>query len=540
MLRRIDEGAALAPRDLWPERVYNSPELLYPSELNLSVELIDRHLPARARHTAIVAPDGRLTYAELAVDVSRTSHALRQIGVGPGDRVLLRLANGTRLAAVWLAVQRLGAIAVTTWPSLRSRELRAIIDDAQPTASVVDADLADGLRRVDATALHPLRVLTAGGTCGDWAHAISLDQLARDAPLRIDPVWRPRDAVAVIVYTADAESVLPKGACYSAADLLATADTYARHVLNVTPDDVVGGPASPAFAFGLGAMLVFPLRAGATTVLSTGFDPDTLAGSIGSERLTLLFGTATSYRLLLRAPNFDHADVRSLRLAISSGEPLDAAIAVEWRRRTGMELLDGFGTTEMAHIFLSQRPGDCGSSTLGRAVPGYDVRVVDDAFVDVPVGVAGRLVVRGPTGCRYWRREDAQRRYVQHGWNVTGDWCVRDGGIRFLGRRDDLIVSAGYNISAPEIEAVLHEHPMVAEAAVVPSPDPTRGSVATALVVLRAAAAREGVELALFEHVRDALAGYKCPRRLEIVDTLPRDATGALDRAALTRHASHG
>ncbi len=529
---RIDEAAALPPRDLWPVRKCNLPELRYAAEMNLSVELLDRHLPTRACQPAVVSLDGRLTYADLADRVSRVGHALRQVGVGTGDRVLIRLPIGARLATAWLAVQRLGGIAVMTVSSLRTRELAAIIADAEPAACIVAADLTAHLLDACPTK-DPPRVLVAGVTTAA-APLVSLDRMLVDAPAHLEPVGRPADAVAVIAYTADAEAVAPKGACHSIADLLATADTYAHRVLKIGPEDVIGGPTSPAFAFGLGAKLVFPLHAGAATVLVENFDAEALSASIGRERITLLFGTATTYRLLLRAPDFDrHTDFRSLRLAISSAERLDADLAVDWKRRTGVELLDGFGTTEMAHMFLSQRAGEGGSGHLGTAVPGYDVRVVDDGFVDAAAGVAGRLIVRGPTGCRYWRRPEAQRRYVQRGWNVTGDVCVRGDGLRFVARYDDLIISAGYNISAAEVEAVLREHPAVADAAVVSAPDSTRGAVPRAIVVLRANVARDGLELAILQHVRDSLAGYKCPRRLDIVGALPRDSTGAIDRAAL-------
>jgi 2-aminobenzoate-CoA ligase len=519
---RIDEAIALPPRELWPERACDLPHVRYSTDLNLSVELVDRHLPACADHCAVVAPDRRLTYAELSARIAHAGHRLRHAGARAGDRVLIRLPNGAALVTAWLAVQRIGAIAVTTSASLRARELAAIIDDAEPSVSITASHVATELWRACASATRAPRVLLE-------------DELQpADAPDQLDPVARPRDAVAVIIYTADAESALPKGACHSAADLLATADTYSKLVLGAGPDDVFGGPASPAFAFGLGAMLVFPLRAGATTVLSDGFDADAQATAIGREGVTLYFGTATTYRLLLRAPDFDrHADLRSLRVAISSGEQLEVELAIEWRRRTSLDLLDGFGTTEMAHMFLAQWPRDCGSGRLGEAVPGYDVRVVDDRFTDVEAGAPGRLIVRGPTGCRYWRRIEAQRRYVQRGWNVTGDWCVRHEGLRFRGRRDNLIVSAGYNVSAPEVEAVLREHPAIADVAVVSAPDPIRGSVPKAVVVLRDQAARDGIELALLQHVRDTLAGYKCPRRLEIARELPRDGSGAIDRLAL-------
>jgi 2-aminobenzoate-CoA ligase len=532
---RIHEDAAIAPRELWPDRVYTLPELRLTAESNLSVELVDRHLPSRAGHTAIVAPDGRVTFAQLAEQVARLGHALGRLGVRPGDRIVIRLPNGAKLASAWLAVQRVGAIAVTTSPALRAREFGAIVADAEPAACIVASDLADAalLRACEAVA-NPPRVALWGEATRDVERAVSLDQLIRDAPDRLDPVGRPPDSVAVILYTADAESAAPKGACHSIGDVLATAKTYARCVLDLGPDDVVGGAAGLAFAFGLGAMLVFPLHAGATSVLSDGFDADALCASLGRERITLLFGTATTYRLLLRVPGFDRrTDWRSLRLAISSAEPLDAALAAEWHGRTGVELLDGFGTTEMAHMVLSQRPGECGSGRLGSAVPGYEVRLVDAAFNDVAEGESGRLVVRGPTGCRYWRRADRQRQHVQRGWNVTGDWCARDRGLRFAGRRDRLIVSAGYNISPVEVEAVLREHAAVAGALVVAAPDPVRGVVPKALVVPRPNVGRVGLDLAIMQHVRDALAGYKCPRQLAFVDALPRAGGGDVERGAL-------
>lgn len=504
------------------------------ADANLSVELIDRHLPTRSDRLAVIARDGRLTYQQLAEQVARVGHALSKLGVGQGDRVLIRLPNGARFATAWLAVERVGAVVVATSPALRARELRAIIADAEPSACLVDADLTGDLLQALETNTDPPPVAVWGTTGLESGRVVCLDQLIREAPSHLDPCGRPTDSVAVILYTADAESIEPKGACHSIRDLRASADAYASRVLGLRADDVVGGPISAAFAFGLGAMLVFPLRAGATTVLSDGFDASELSASIERERITAIFGTATAYRLLVRAPDFDRrTNFSSLRVAISSGEPLEPELALDWKRRTGVELLDGFGTTEMAHMILSQRPGECGSGRLGLAVPGYEVRVVDDAFNDVREGEVGRLVVRGPTGCRYWRRPDRQRKYVQHGWNVTGDFCELDRGLRFAGRRDRLIVSAGYNISPIEIEAVLREHPAVADALVVPAPDPARGLVPKALVVTRAHVPRAGLEIAVLQFVRDRLAGYKCPRQLEFVEALPGDRRPGLERVSL-------
>ncbi len=349
MLRRIDQAEALPPPELWPARLGIDRRA---APMNLAVELVDRHLPARAHHTAIVASDGRLTYGQLAERAAQASHVLSRAGIDPGDRVLIRLPNSTTLAVVWLAAARLGAISVITSTALRTRELEAIVTDAEPAACVVAANLAlDLVPACDAAPLPP-RLVVAGQNDRPLPGAISLAESAASAPTTFKPVARPPDAIAAIVYAADAASTTPKGACYSVADMLVAADRYARQFLDLTAADVVGGPATPAFAFGLGAMLVFPLRAGAASVLDDGFDAERLLSAAGRERVTLLFATATAYRLLLRLPYLDRLrESASLRLAVSSGERLDADTAVEWQRRTGIELLDAFGTTEMAMSF---------------------------------------------------------------------------------------------------------------------------------------------------------------------------------------------
>lgn len=505
----LDEAHALPPVDTWPDRSAAG-RLGYPETLNLSVELVDRHLPALANKTALVAPDGTLTYGELAARVNRIAHVLEHTGVGPGDRVLLRMANSAALAAAWLAVQRAGAIAIATFSMLRARELDQLIADAEPAAVIVDPDLASEVARTSAA---------------DVSAVIDdLDERAARAPSTFAPSVRPRDAIATIIYTADPGGAAPRGACHSSADLLATADAYARHVLQTTRGDVFGGTPPLAFAYGLGALLLFPLRFGATATLTTGFDAAALAESIGRDRVSLLFGTPTSYKLLMRVPDFEHRTTfDALRIAVASGEPLDAAVAEEWHARTNVPLVDGFGTTEMAHIFLSQTPAAPEAGTLGRPVPGYDVRVMDADGRDVAPGETGRLIARGPTGCRYWRRPDAQRRTVREGWTMTGDLvtCGEDGALRFAGRADNLIVSAGYNVSGAEVARVLREHAAVADARVTGAPDPVRGTVPVAQVVLKPSARPDGLTMALQQFLQRELAPYKVPRRYEIVDRLP-------------------
>jgi 2-aminobenzoate-CoA ligase len=309
-------------------------------------------------------------------------------------------------------------------------------------------------------------------------------------------------------------------------DILASADTYARSILACSPADVLAGHLSLGYAYGLGSLLVFPLRFGARVVLDATRSLDDLLDAIQTHRVTIMFGSATSYRLMLRMPYLERRfDLRSLRLCVSAGEALDAETAVEWRSRTGAELIDSFGTTEMCHVFLSQRPGLVVPGTLGEAVPGYEIRIVNEELEDVTAGVPGRLAVHGPTSCRYWRRPAAQHEYVRGGWNITGDICVRDesGHIRYRGRDDNLIVSAGHNISSAEVAQVLREHPAVLDALVSGDSDPIRGAVPKAFVVLKPDAIESaGLTLAIQQHVQRELASYKCPRRMEFVSELPR------------------
>jgi 2-aminobenzoate-CoA ligase len=537
-MRHLDERSALPPEETWPVRQYSA-DAPHPSSINLAVELVDVHVSAgRGDALAIVASDGRLTYRALQNQINCAARVLTNAGVSPGDRVVLRLHNSAALVVLWLAVQRIGAIAVATPAALRAREIATIVKDTEPAAVIAGPGLAGEITAVATwSAPAPAVLVLDPDVPATLTSALAFGPLLAALPpvVEIEAVMRPRDAVASIIYTASL-SIDPKGACHSAADMLASADAYARQVLGTSSTDVVGGTVPVALAYGLGALLVFPLRCGATTTLIAGFTAEALLAAIERERVTLLFSTPTAYRLMLRLPDLERrVDFGSLRLAVSAGEPLDPSIAEAWRRRTGVEMIDSLGTTELFHVFVSQEPGHVATGTIGRVIPGYDVRVLDEHFGRAPVGVPGRLAVRGPTGCRYWRRLDAQRAYVQHGWNLTGDRAVQNerGEFRLLGRDDDLIISAGYNISGPEVEAVIREHVSVADVAVVAAPDPTRGCVPAAFVVLRSDTRRDGMETTLIEHLRNALAAYKCPRRFEFLDALPRVPDGGPDRAVL-------
>jgi 2-aminobenzoate-CoA ligase len=523
---------ALPPRALWPRRIPDrvqdqvslAGDVRRSGTANLSQALVDRHVcDGRADAVAVIAGRRYVTYRSLQAHVNRLSNHLVAAGVAPGDRVVLRLRNDDRSVAAWLAVQRVGAVAVVTPTAARARELAHILNDVEPRACLTDASLAPDLERA---------------MPGLIERPILIDI---DAPIAIEGADVPaRDGVAsgaapglgdlaAISYTSGTE-VDPKGACYFVSDLLAVADAYAGQVLRLSSSDIIGGPLSLSFAFGLGAMLVFPLSAGACSVLLDGFNADTLLHVIASHRITVLCATATTYRMLLRLPDLEsRADFRSLRLAVSSGERLEAETALEWRHRTSVELIDSFGTTEMCHVFLSQRPGAIEPGSLGTPVPGYEVRVVDNDLRDVAAGTPGALAVRGPTGCVYWRRQGAQSRYVRDGWNLTGDVVTRDadGRFWFRGRRDDLIISAGYKVSRAEVERVLRAHPGVEDASVLTEPDPVRGAVPAALIVCRPGTGdRDALARTIQQYLLNELSPYKCPRRLQIVDRIPSLATG--------------
>jgi 2-aminobenzoate-CoA ligase len=530
------------PRELWPTFDYSLPELAYPDTLNVATELVDRHVAeGHGDRTAVVFGDRGISYNELAGLVDRVGSALLALGVRPGHRVLLRLPNCPTFVATWLAVQKIGAVTVATMPMLRARELAYIIDDAEPAVAVVASDLVDELAEGATRATTAVKIISAGRLPDEGPaarHARVHDSLDVLVGSGTGACAHPtgRDDLALIAYTSGSTGT-PKGASHSPANILASADAYAAHVLRPTREDVFGGHPTMAFTYGLGGLLVFPMRFGAATTLLERFTPERLLEEVSRSRVTLLFCAATSYRLVLQIPDLESRfDLRSLRLAVSAGEPLPKPVYEEWVRRTGVEVLDGLGTTEMFQIFVSARPGAVRPGATGQVVPGYDVRVVDDQLHEVPRGTPGLLAVRGPTGCRYWRKPDRQREYVRGGWNIPNDVCVQDeaGYFWYQCRNDDLIICGGYNIAGPEVEGVLLEHPAVLEVAVVASPDAVRGHVPKAFVVLREGhAPSDALAAALQEHAKRQLAPYKYPRRVEFVASLPKTETGKIRRVEL-------
>jgi 2-aminobenzoate-CoA ligase len=521
----------LPPRELWPVMDYAGlPDLDYPPRLNCAVELLDRMAHAgHADRPAIVWDGGRWTYRELAERSSRIAAALRDdLGLVPGNRVLLRGPNSPMMAACWFGVIKAGGIAVATMPLLRARELVTVAEKAQVHLALTDHRLAAELEEARGMTAVIERVV-AWGTEDEG----SLDRLMADKSAAFDAVDTAADDVAMIAFTSGTTGK-PKGAMHFHRDVLAVCDTFSKHVVQPAADDLFCGSPPLAFTFGLGGLLLFPLRAGAATLLIEQPTPPNLLRGIQEHRATVLFTAPVAYRALAdQAADFD---IASLRKCVSAGETLPLPTFEAFEKATGIRIIDGIGSTEMLHIFIGSSGDDIRPGSTGRAVPGYRARVIDDEGNPLPPGSIGRLAVQGPTGCRYLDDPERQRGYVMDGWNLTGDAyrMDEDGYFWYQARTDDMIISAGYNIAGPEVESVLLEHAAVAECAVVGLPDEERGQVVSAFVVLREESnADEAMMKELQEWVKARIAPYKYPRRVEFVDALPRTQTGKLQRFRL-------
>ncbi|WP_327185552.1 AMP-binding protein [Streptomyces sp. NBC_01334] len=518
----------LPPPGHWPDLRFDLPELDYPDRVNCAAELLDHTAPDRpVFHTGSGLS---WTYGELRARVDRIAHLLSgDLGVVPGNRVLLRGPTTPWLAACWLAVLKAGAIAVTVLAQQRPNELRTMCEIARVEHALCDIRAVDDLAKAE---IPGLRITTYGGDAPD-------DLLNRPAPQgRYQAVETASDDVALIAFTSGTTG-RPKGCLHFHRDVLAIADTFSRHILKPLPDDVFAGSPPLGFTFGLGGLLVFPMRAGASSLLLEQAGPRQLLPAIAAHRVTVLFTAPTAYRAMLDdltsmndPPRPDGHDVSSLRRCVSAGENLPAATWRAWHERTGLRLINGIGATELLHIFISAADEHIRPGTTGVPVPGWHARVQDPGGRPVPDGEPGLLAVRGPVGCRYLA-DPRQRQYVRDGWNVTGDTYVReaDGYFRYVARADDMIISAGYNIAGPEVEEALLRHPNVVEAAVVGRPDEQRGQVVVAFAVLRAGARPDAEALRAF--LKEELAPYKCPREFVFLDALPRTATGKLQRFRL-------
>ncbi|WP_439521866.1 AMP-binding protein [Marivita sp.] len=504
----------------------------YPERLNAAVELTDAMVTKGfGDRTALIGNGRRRTYKEMSDWTNRLAHALvDDLGLKPGNRVLIRSANNPAMVACWLAATKAGAVVVNTMPMLRAGELSKIVDKARITHALCDTRLMDEMTSCAEHSAHLTRVVGFDGTSN---HDAELDRLALEKPVTFDAVQTGRDDVALLGFTSGTTGE-PKATMHFHRDLLIIADGYGREVLGVTPDDVFVGSPPLAFTFGLGGLAVFPLRFGAAAALLETASPPNLIEIIQKYRATICFTAPTAYRVMLQAME-DGADLSSLRAAVSAGETLPAPIYEQWKAKTGKPMLDGIGATEMLHIFISNRFDDHRPACTGKPVTGYEARVVDADMRDVKRGDIGRLAVRGPTGCRYLA-DARQSGYVRDGWNITGDsfWMDDDGYLHFAARNDDMIVSAGYNIAGPEVEAALLAHDAVLECAVVGAPDEERGQIVEAHVVLaEGSAPSDETRIALQEHVKAMIAPYKYPRSIHFHASLPKTATGKIQRFVL-------
>ena len=504
----------LPPVEQWPLMPYDLPELRYPERLNCAVSLLDdtvaRLGPDRP---CLLTPAESWTYGELLEHANRIANVLTaDVGVVPGNRVLLRAPNNAYLVACWFAVLKAGAVAVTTMPLLKESELRTIGDIAKIDLSLVDDRFAADL-------------LSA-----DIAPVLTFAELRDRASMReatYSNVDTAADDVALLAFTSGTTG-RPKATMHFHRDVLANADTFSRYVLKPRPDDVFAGSPPLGFTFGLGMSVVFPMHVGASTLLLEKGPPDLLLPALGEYGVTILATAPTAYRAMLG----QGVDLPRLRRCVSAGEPLPEPTWRDWYEATGVRLIDGIGATEMLHIFISAADDDIRPGSTGRPVPGYEARIVDDEGNELPDGELGRLAVRGPTGCRYLA-DPRQAEYVRNGWNLTGDVYSRDadGYYWYHSRADDMIISAGFNISGAEVEWALLSHPAVVECAVVGVPDPERTMTVRAYVVLRDGAAASADEL--IGHCRERIAVYKRPREVEFVAALPRTSTGKVQRFIL-------
>jgi 2-aminobenzoate-CoA ligase len=517
----------LPPREAWPDLVFDLPKLQYPERLNAAKALLDDMAEGEAgERPCIHTGDGVWSYRDLLEKANRIARVLvEDMGLVPGNRVLLRAANTPMLIATWFGVLKAGGVVVATMPMLRASELVVIVDKARISHALTDARLVEELESARADLPVLSNVMTFGP---DGELEGRMETKLPD----FEAVDTGAEDVALIAPTSGTTGE-PKGCMHFHRDILAVCDTFARHLLDPQPDEIFTGTPPLGFTFGLGGLVLFPMRFGASIAPIEQPGPEALLEAIEAHGVTTVSTAPTAYRALLDMS--DDVELSSLRKCVSAGETLPRATSDAWFERTGHRIIDGLGSTEMLHIFISAAGEDIRPGSTGKPVPGYEAMVADDDMQPLPPGEIGRLAVRGPTGCRYLA-DPRQADYVVDGWNVTGDSYKvdEDGYFWFQARTDDMIVSAGYNISGPEVEAALMEHNSIGECAVVASPDDERGQVAKAFVVLREEATGDaGLIEELQDFVKDRIAPYKYPRAIEFIEELPKTPTGKIQRFRL-------
>jgi 2-aminobenzoate-CoA ligase len=526
----------LPPREQWPEFTFDLPDLQYPERLNCVTEWVDRWIVAgQGSRICMISPGEMLTYAQFHERVNRIANVLtRDLGLVPGGRVLLRGPNNPMMVAAYFAVIKAGGVVVATMPLLRAKELSYPLAKAKIALALCDARLADEMEKAKAQSADLKHIVYWGGASGELQAL--MEKPGYESFTACDTA---SDDVCLIAFTSGTTGE-PKGTMHFHRDMLAICDSYAKHVLRAEPTDRFTGSPPLAFTFGLGGLVLFPLRIGASTVLLEKAGPDELLDAIAKYKITIPFTAPTAYRAMLG--KLKDYDISSLRKCVSAGETLPKATFEAWKAATGITILDGIGATEMLHIFIGSPENEVRAGSTGRPVPGYEARILDDDGNAAKPGTVGRLAVRGPTGCRYLA-DERQKKYVQDGWNVTGDTYLmdEDGYFWYQARSDDMIISAGYNIAGPEVEAALLTHAAVAECGVVGCPDEERGQIVKAYVVLRVGMTGDAATIkTLQDHVKATVAPYKYPRAVEFVTELPKTQTGKLQRFELRRMAAAG
>ena len=520
----------LPAEEAWPDLLLEGFD--YPDRLNAGVELTDAMVEKGfGDHTALIGNGRRRTYKELTDWTNRLAHVLvEDLKVKPGNRVLIRSANNPAMVACWLAATKVGAVVINTMPMLRAVELEKYVEKAKITHALCDTRLMD---EMIACAKGSDTLKTVVGFDGTANHDAELDRLALEKPVTFEAVDTSQDDVALIGFTSGSTGE-PKGTMHFHRDLLIIADGYAKEVLGVTPEDIFIGSPPLAFTFGLGGLAIFPLRFGAAATLLEQASPPNMIEIIEKFKATVCFTAPTAYRAMLAAME-EGADLSSLRAAVSAGETLPAPVYDQWMEKTGKPMLDGIGATEMLHIFITNRFTDHRPACTGKPVAGYEAKIVGEDGQELPRGEVGRLAVRGPTGCRYLGGEK-QAAYVLNGWNLSGDAFSQDedGYFHFAARNDDMIISSGYNIAGPEVEAALLAHEAVAECAVIGVPDEARGAIVEAHVVLNEGHESGAAMVKLLQdHVKSAIAPYKYPRSVVFTKALPKTETGKIQRFRL-------
>ena len=526
-------GDGLPSEEDQPAYIFSLESLRFPEKLNCAVELLDKQVQrGLGNKVAIVSPGCHWTYQELLDHSNRIASVLTEdCGLLPGERVLLRAPNCPMLAATWLGVIKAGGIAVATMPLMRSQDLEPVINKARPAYALCDARLVDELDLLQQKNEILSKILVFGDAANAKEHE-RLETLMAAKFGNYDNVRTNCKDVALIAFTSGTTGK-PKGTLHYHSDVMSMCVCVGLELLDAGPDDTFIGSPPLAFTFGLGMLLAIPLYVGATTALIEKASPANLAAAIETFQATICATAPTAYRAMLN--DMSHASLGSLKKSISAGEHLPRATFEEWEEATGIRMINGLGTTEMIHIFVSASGDDIRPGAIGKAVNGYEVAVLDANNKPMTSLEAGRLAVKGPTGCKYLN-DDRQKDYVIDGWNVTGDICKcdEDGYIWYVSRSDDMIISAGYNIAGPEVEAALMQHEAVLECAVVGAPDLERGKVVSAYIVLR-----EGYEVSatlqqtIQQHVKSTIAPYKYPRTVVCVDSLPKTQTGKIQRYKL-------